>query len=86
MYLIFKLFCFVWVCLKYKFIAIFLFLGILAIVDMLVDIIVCGGVEMQGLAIKKAPAKKVLDVFVLEEMVFVFYVEEGIDFLVLVSL
>lgn len=41
---------------------------------------------MQGFVIKKVFVKKVLDVFVLEEMVFVFYVEEGIDFLVLVSL
>lgn len=58
----------------------------LATVDRIVDTVVCGGVEMQGLATKKAPAKKVLDVPVLEEMVFVPYVEEGTDSLVSASL
>lgn len=71
---------------KHKLTTTFLFLGILATVDRLVDTIVCGGVEMQGLATKKAPAKKVLDVPVLEEMVFVPYVEEGTDSLVSASL
>lgn len=54
--------------------------------DRIVDTVVCGGVEMQGLATKKAPAKKVLDVPVLEEMVFVPYVEEGTVSLVSTSL
>lgn len=63
-----------------------LFPGIVATVTRLADTVVCGGVEMRGLATRRAPARKTQEDPVLEEMVFVPYVEEGSDSLVSANL
>ncbi|XP_061181837.1 fatty acid synthase-like [Saccostrea echinata] len=60
--------------------------GVLVKVYKYADTTVSGGVEMQGLITRRAPSRKVCEPPVLEEHVFVPYVEEGSDALVSTSL
>ncbi|XP_062605841.1 fatty acid synthase-like [Saccostrea cucullata] len=60
--------------------------GVLVKVYKYADTTVSGGVEMQGLVTRRAPVRRTQEPPVLEEHVFVPYVEEGTDSLVTASL